>query len=264
MLKTMDDWKHLKAHERAVLIGIFVPTNPLRMLSDSMAQLQNVGGNPALASSFSHLQETITANPALRALSEAEEGAQPTVALLELQNHFYLHLARIRASIFSALVAGGYYARRPDQIQLLYAAKGILAGVVMAVAGSLLARATGMVPWPLTLAGILTGVILVSGKLLSPRTTAAGSHRSARFGASKISSSAWRKVRLSSSIGHLNSSRNTCLTPWRSVLRRNGLRSLATLPCPRRNGTNARTAATFSPRTSSTTSLGCRSKQEAC
>ena len=33
--------------------------------------------------------------------------------------------------------------RRPDQTQLLYAAKGILAGFVMAVAGALLARADG-------------------------------------------------------------------------------------------------------------------------
>lgn len=174
MLKTIGEWKKLKAHEVAVLTGIFVPTNPLRMLTEAVAQLQPAAaGNPLMAESFSRIQAMTEGDPMLHAIVEAKDEAQPTVALLELQNHFYLHLERIRASIFNTLVASGFYAHRPDQTQLLYAAKGVLAGFVMAIAGGMLAAKTGMVPWPWILIGALTGAFIwVSGKLLSPRTAA--------------------------------------------------------------------------------------------
>ena len=173
MLKAPSDWNNLKPHERAVLGGIFIPTNPLRMLSDAMSRLQNVGGNPALASTFSRVQAKITADPRLRVLSEAEDAPRPVVALLELQNHFYLHLARIRESVFDALVAGGYYANRPDRVRLLYVAKGLVVGFLMAVAGGFLAAATGTAPLLWILTGILSGVIiLASGRWLSARTIA--------------------------------------------------------------------------------------------
>jgi hypothetical protein len=173
MLKPPSEWNNLKLHEHAVLGGIFIPTNPLRMLSDAMSRLQNVAVNPALASAFSRVQAITAANPALRALSEAEDAPRPKVALLELQNHFYLHLAIIRESVFDALVAGGYYERRPDKIRQLYVVKGLVLGFVMAGAGGFLAKATGAAPWPWILAGILTGAILLgSGTFLSARTLA--------------------------------------------------------------------------------------------
>jgi Predicted membrane protein (DUF2207) len=173
MLKPLSDWNSLKPHERAVLGAIFIPTNPLRMLSDAMSQLQNAAGNSALASVFSRVQAMTTASPALRALSEAGDAPRPSVTLLELQNHFYLHLARIRKSVFDALVAGGYYENRPDKARQLYAAKGLVVGFLMAVAGGFLAAATGTAPWFWILAGIVTGVIiLASGTFLSARTIA--------------------------------------------------------------------------------------------
>ncbi|MFI5116474.1 MAG: DUF2207 domain-containing protein [Terriglobales bacterium] len=174
MLKGPSEWQHLKPHEQAVLRAIFIPTNPLRMLSDAMSQLQNAGGNPALASAFSRVQAATTASPELRALSGAgDDPPQSAVALMDLQNHFYLHLGRIRESVFDALVADGYYENRPDRVRLLYIAKGVVVGTGMAVAGVLLAAATGAAPFPLVLAGILTGVIIVvCGRLLSSRTIA--------------------------------------------------------------------------------------------
>jgi hypothetical protein len=173
MLKPPSDWNNLKPHERAVLSGIFIPTNPLRMLSDAMSRVQNVAGNSPLASVFSRVQAMTTADPALRVLSEAVDAPRPSVALLELQNHFYLHLAGIRESIFDALMAGGYYERRPDNVQLLHAAKGLVVGFLMAVAGGFLAATTGTAPLPWILTGTLTGVIiLASGRLLSARTIA--------------------------------------------------------------------------------------------
>jgi hypothetical protein len=97
-----------------------------------MSRLQNTTGNPACGSAFSRVQTMTTANPALRALSEAEDAPRPSVAFLELQNHFYLHLQIIRDSIFDALVAGGYYENRPDRVRLLYVAKGLLVGLLLA------------------------------------------------------------------------------------------------------------------------------------
>ena len=174
MLKGPADWNHLKPHERAVLRAIFIPTNPLRMLSDAMSQLQNAGGNPALAPLFSRVQAMTAATPEMRVLSEAGDApARPAVALMDLQNHFYLHLASIRESVFDALVATGYYENRPDRVRLLYIAKGLVVGFGMAVAGGFLATATGAAAWPFFLTGILTGaIIVVCGPLLSARTIA--------------------------------------------------------------------------------------------
>ena len=180
MLKGPSDWNNLKPHEQAVLRAVFIPTNPLRMLSDAMSRLQHGAGNSPLASVFSRVQAMTTANPALRVLSEAEDSPRTAVALLELQNHFYLHLASIRESVFDALMAGGYYERRPDKVQLFYAAKGLVVAFLMALAGGFLAAATDTAPLPWILTGTLTGVIiLVSGWLLSARTIA-GAHTLAK------------------------------------------------------------------------------------
>jgi len=173
MLKPPNDWNDLKPHERAVLTGIFIPTNPLKILSDAMSQLQNAAPNSALGSAFARVQAMTTENPALRALSKAEEPPRKAVALVELQNHFYLHLQGIRDLIFDALVAGGYYENRPDRVRFLYVAKGLIVGFLMAVAGGFLAEITETSLWPWILTGIVTGVIiLVAGKLLTARTNA--------------------------------------------------------------------------------------------
>ena len=171
MIRAPTDWNNLKPHEQGVLTAIFIPTNPLRMLSDAMSRLQNAGGNPALASAFSRVQAMTTADPALHVLSEAGNAPRPSVALLELQNHFYLHLPTIRESVFDALMAGGYYGRRPDRVRLVYAAKGLIIAVLMAVAGAFLAAATATGSFPWILCGVLTGMIVLgSGRLLSART----------------------------------------------------------------------------------------------
>jgi hypothetical protein len=174
LLKAPTDWDHLKPQERAVLRAIFIPTNPMRMLSDAMSQLQNAGRNPALSAAFSRVQAMTTASPALRALSQAGDAPpRPTVALMDLQNHFYLHLAKIRESVFDALVADGYYENRPDRVRLLYIAKGLVVGGAMALGGGFLASATGVASLPLILTGVFTGAIMVVfGPLLSARTTA--------------------------------------------------------------------------------------------
>jgi predicted membrane protein DUF2207 len=218
MLKSMDDWKVLKDHEREVLKGIFLPANLLRMMAEMSTEATErfqaaSRANPLMAERVARFEEIMRMQaaseghpleghplmeerstrieamtegdwaarlqpmtegvPRLQAISEAKDEPEPTVEWLELQNRFFMRLAKIRTSLFTALVGGGYYPRRPDQTQLLYNLKGIFAGLAMAVAGTLLALKMRMVPWPWTLIGILTGVfIAASGKLLSSRTAA--------------------------------------------------------------------------------------------
>jgi hypothetical protein len=171
MIKGPDDWKALKPHEQAVLKAIFLPTNPLRMLTDAMSRLQNAAKNSALASSVASVMEMTEADPNLRRLNQALDVPKNSVAFMDLRTHFSLHMTAIRQSTFDSLVAGNYYVRRPDQVRLLYAAAGVLIGLVMAVAGVVLATSTNTdrLPWVVT--GILTGTIILGfGRLLSART----------------------------------------------------------------------------------------------
>ncbi len=169
------DWMHLKPHERSVLSAIFPPTNPLRLLMESLSRLQNAAGNAALSSSFDRVRAVVTENPALRALSEAETCSQgtsrtssvledyeprPAVALSEAQNHFYLHRTAIGNCIFDALIARGYYAKRPDMVRLSYVASGILIGLLMAPPGRFLATmGTPLQSW--IWSAILTSMIIL-------------------------------------------------------------------------------------------------------
>ena len=181
LIKQLADWNNLKPHERAVLSAIFIPTNPLRMLEEGISQLQNAaeGRNAALASVFARLQAIPTENPALRALSEAGRDTQPTAAWSEVQKHFYLHLARIRACVFDALVAGGYYSGRPDTVRQLYVGAGILIGTLLALSGRFLA-ATGA-PWFMWIvSGILTGMIILGFGWFMPARSIRGARALAK------------------------------------------------------------------------------------
>lgn len=181
LLKAPSDWNDLKRHERAVLSGIFIPTNPFQLLSESMSRLQSVGGNSPLGPLA---QEQLT--PAMEKLTAAtaefsglggprEAAPRPVVTLLDLQNNFHMHLANIRAFVFDELKAHGYYQQRPDKMRTVYAVEGIFAGVLMVFVGFVLAAANRTNPLPLMLVGILTGaIIVVFGPLLSV-TTIAGS-----------------------------------------------------------------------------------------
>ncbi len=173
LLKPREDWSSLKPHEQAVLNGIFIPANYMRLLSDAMSHLQQATGNPVAAAALSRMQTMTDANPVARSLMEAPQTTRSTVALAELQDHFYPYLAAIRGSVFDALMAGGYYDRRPDTVGRLYAATGFALGFAMAVVGVFLATRTRTAPVPWILTAILTGVmVLAFGKLLSPRTIA--------------------------------------------------------------------------------------------
>jgi hypothetical protein len=174
LIKPQADWNNLKPHERAVLGAIFIPTNPLRMLNEAMSKMQKAAGNSALASAFAGVQAMTANNPALKALEHAGGDApRRTVALSESQNHFYLHKTAISDSVFDGMVAGGYYARRPDRVRLFYVAQGIVIGVLLTAVGSIMpANGTPWFTW--ILSGALTGLIVSGFGWFMPARTLSG------------------------------------------------------------------------------------------
>jgi hypothetical protein len=174
LILPQNDWKNLKPHERAVLSAIFVSTNPLRMLNEAMSQLQKAAGNSALASAFAGVQAVRENNAALKAVEQAGGDApRRTVALSESQNHFYLHKTAIGDSVFDAMVAGGYYARRPDRVRVFYAGLGLVIGVLLAIVGTVMpANGTPWFTW--ILSGALTGLIVSGFGWFMPARTVSG------------------------------------------------------------------------------------------
>jgi hypothetical protein len=177
LTKPASDWKKLRAHEGKVLTCIFVATNPIAILSQALANVQSgaVKVNPLLAAAFSHVQaEAEQANEQYRSISGTEEGLRIKVDLSKLQNNFSLQLPTLRDSIFDELVARGYYDRRPDRVRLLYVAKGIGLGALMAFIGHIIAPLTGTPPVELTVVGWLTGAIVLGFGWLLPARTSKG------------------------------------------------------------------------------------------
>jgi hypothetical protein len=181
LLKQPSEWNSLKPHEHAVLGAIFLPTNPLRMLADAMSRLQKEAGNSASGASFAGLQvlsiEKVQAmwkaDPRIRAIAEAKEEARPVVTLSESQNFFYLHKTILSECIFDALIAGGYYARRPDRMRQFYMGVGILMGVLLALVGRFLTAPT--TPWSTwILSSILTALIIMGFGSFMPARSVAG------------------------------------------------------------------------------------------
>ncbi len=173
LMKPVSEWKNLKRHEWQVASAIFIPSNPLQMLSESMADVQKAGGNnPMLAEKFAQVQAMMN-SPVLREYSEAANTPQPSAGLSELRTHFPLHLARIRKAVFDSLQSGGYYTRRPDQVRLLYTASAVMTGLVMAFIGVYLGKA-GMQVLTWILSGLLTAMMIWWVGAILPARSVAG------------------------------------------------------------------------------------------
>ena len=96
------------------------------------------------------------------------------------QGRFALRLQRIRDALFDGLVAGGYYANRPDRLRMLYAGKGVLLGLLLAPAGFFLAAATNIAPAALILDGLFTGAIVIGFGRFMPARTSKGAQTTAK------------------------------------------------------------------------------------
>jgi len=177
LTKPLTELSNLKPHERKVLTSIFIPTNPLLLLSQALSQLQSAekaAGHEALSSFTSRVeQKAKQASDQYRAISGFSEAVRDSVALSDLQEHFALHLTEIRDAIFDRLLADGYYGSRPDRVRMNYGVSGVFLGLVMAVVGGVLASMAKMTPVALMPSiGLFTGAIVLGfGWFLPARTT---------------------------------------------------------------------------------------------
>ena len=182
--KPLAEAGNLKPHEREVLTSIFVPTNPLLLLSRSLEQLGKAHealGHKTLASSLSRVEEEAKeASDRYRAMSGFSDAVRDTVALSDLRDHFALHLARIRDSVLDRLVADGYYANRPDRIRIVYGMWGVFVALLMAVMGGVLASITRMAPAALIGIGLFTGAIVLAFGFFLPARTSRGAQTLAK------------------------------------------------------------------------------------
>lgn len=103
-----------------------------------------------------------------------ESGGRDTVKLSELQNHFYVHLPRIRDCIFDALVTDGYYLHRPDTVRASYIVGGVVVGIVLAVLGAMWANNHGVAPLSAIAAGIASAIIICAFGWFMPARTETG------------------------------------------------------------------------------------------
>jgi uncharacterized membrane protein len=96
------------------------------------------------------------------------------VSLSDLHNRFYTFLPSIKNSIFDALVAHGYYARRPDRVRSAYIGIGLVVGFLLVWGGYAIAHALGMAPLAFIAAGILSAVIICGFGWFMPAHTEQG------------------------------------------------------------------------------------------
>ncbi len=120
--------------------------------------------------------EWADAKPHEREILDAlfDGGASDSVALSELQNHFYTHLPTIRDRIFDALMADNYYLHRPDKVRHAYLVAGVAIGVAMVWGGGFLSRVWGISSLAFILSGIATGAIICGFGWFMPARTIAG------------------------------------------------------------------------------------------
>jgi Predicted membrane protein (DUF2207) len=185
LTKPLTELDNLKPHEREVITGIFMPANPLLLLSLAMGALKNARKTPAaqmLISTFSSLEtKAKEVSDRYRATAEETDAIPDSVAMSDLQQgRFALRLQMIRDALFDGLVAGGYYVNRPDRMRMLYAAKGVLLGLLLASAGLFLAAAAHIAPVVLILTGLFTGAIVIGFGRFVPARTSRGARTMAK------------------------------------------------------------------------------------
>jgi Predicted membrane protein (DUF2207) len=173
MIKQPSEWNSLKLHESAILRSIFLPMNPLHMLMDAMSHVKKGAENSGPAGILAKVQEIVNGNPRLHALSEAGGEARPLVTLSEAQNYFYLHKTELSEYVFDELVAGGYYASRPDRLRQFYVGAGIVTGMLLAVLGRYV-PVPGALWYTWILSGVLTAAIIAGFGSFVPARSVTG------------------------------------------------------------------------------------------
>ncbi|MGH9734526.1 MAG: DUF2207 domain-containing protein [Candidatus Acidiferrales bacterium] len=193
--KPADLWQDARPHERAMLAALFyegeVPAVP------AAAQISSSSGPPAsTARNDSNAPGPASLisppagvdSPPLVDQDSARSGgvstfaAPPmaTVALSQLQNHFYQQLPPIRDCVFDALVMDGYYLHRPDTVRQGYIGGGLLIGLLIIFGGNWWASQSGMSGLTWIVAGILCGAVICGFGWFMPARTLTGAQTYAK------------------------------------------------------------------------------------
>ncbi len=101
-------------------------------------------------------------------------GHDEVVPLSELKDEFYKQLPTIRDAVFDTLTANGFYRSRPDKVKQTWMGVAVGIGILVAIGGTYLSKATLFTPVPFVIAGILSGVILLIFAQIMPARTEAG------------------------------------------------------------------------------------------
>ncbi|HTU35919.1 MAG TPA: DUF2207 domain-containing protein [Candidatus Acidoferrum sp.] len=154
--KPADQWQDTRPHERAMLSALFYD-------GDIPANSTTPASGPAGASA-------------------ALDSGQPetSVALSQLQNHFYQQLPPIRDCVFDALVMDGYYLHRPDTVRQGYIGGGFLIGLLIIFGGNWWATQSGMSGLTWIVAGILCGAVICGFGWFMPARTITGAQTYAK------------------------------------------------------------------------------------
>jgi Predicted membrane protein (DUF2207) len=180
-----DQWQDARPHEQSMLAALFydgqMPSFPPRTVSygatpgvttDQNYSVGSVAASPNAAPS------AVAAPPEMDGYS-ASSGAPPnfddaplaSVALSQLQNHFYRQLSSIRDCVFDSLVHDGYYLHRPDTVRQGYIGGGLVMGLLIVILGNWWAAQSGMSSQTWFVAGILcAAVICLFGWFMPART----------------------------------------------------------------------------------------------
>jgi uncharacterized membrane protein YgcG len=189
--KLQSEWTGLRAHEKAMLNGIFFSSDPGLTVTATFTNLQRAAGNSALGPIASRVLSAMArANPAMISdfSGDAETAAatpaatdEPAVALSSLQNHFYKNLPAVRDGVFGGLMADRYYQRRPDRVRRTYIVRGVVAGGLLIFFGSQLSALTGMAQPTWMIAGALTGALIAGFGWFMPARTITGARALAKI-----------------------------------------------------------------------------------
>ena len=101
--------------------------------------------------------------------------AAVSVELSELENEFYKSLPGIKKGIFDRLLQKGFYRARPDTVRGWWVSGSVVAGLLLAGVGSVLADRWSLTPVPFIVAGILSTIIVLGFGVVMPARTETGS-----------------------------------------------------------------------------------------
>jgi uncharacterized membrane protein len=119
-------------------------------------------------------EEWSALKPHERDLLGAMFGANELVSLSDLKNKFYKKLPGLKNGLYDNLVAGGFYAARPDRVRGMYIGVAFVIGILIAWGGGKLMDLLGMQSGAAVVAGIVSGLIVAAFAWIMPARTERG------------------------------------------------------------------------------------------